>query len=117
MLVAFRIIDFGYIGSMTGVIPKQGVGGDLLGPHDPLPFSILNPNGGAPAILLCDHASNRVPSALDELGLDEAARLGFRRAIVPASVDAISADIELLRASHVGQAMGHAGLGGSLRAA
>jgi predicted N-formylglutamate amidohydrolase len=59
---------------MTGVIPRQGIGGNLLGPHDPPPFSILNPDGGAPAVLLCDHASNRLPSALNELGLDEAAR-------------------------------------------
>jgi len=59
---------------MTGVIPKQGVGGDLLGPDDPPPFSILNPDGGAPGVLLCDHASNRVPAALEDLGLDEAAR-------------------------------------------
>jgi predicted N-formylglutamate amidohydrolase len=59
---------------MTGVIPRQGIGGDLLGPHDPPPFSILNPDGGAPVVLLCDHASNRLPSALNELGLDEAAR-------------------------------------------
>jgi len=28
----------------------------------------------APAVLLCDHASNRIPAALDRLGLDDAAR-------------------------------------------
>ena len=59
---------------MTGVNPKQGNGGNLLGPQDPPPFSIINPDGGAPAVLLCDHASNRVPAALHDLGLDEAAR-------------------------------------------
>jgi predicted N-formylglutamate amidohydrolase len=59
---------------MTGVIPRQGIGGDLLGPHDPPPFSVLNPDGRAPVVLLCDHASNRVPAALGEIGLDEAAR-------------------------------------------
>ena len=59
---------------MTGVIPRGGVGGGLLGPDDPPPFSILNLNGAAPAVLLCDHAGNRVPAALDNLGLDAAAR-------------------------------------------
>ena len=49
--------------------------------------------------------------------LDEAARLGFRRAVVPASVDGLEPDIELLRAGHVGQAMALAGLGGALRVA
>jgi len=74
MLVAFRTIEFRYIGAMTGVAPRQGIGGDLLGPADPPPFSILNPDGGAPAVLLCDHASNCIPAALNRLGLDEAAR-------------------------------------------
>ncbi|MDH3228494.1 MAG: N-formylglutamate amidohydrolase [Alphaproteobacteria bacterium] len=73
-LVTFRTGEFRYIGAMTGIVPRQGVGGDLLGPEDPPAVSILNPDGGAPAVLLCDHASNRVPSALNELGLDEAAR-------------------------------------------
>ena len=73
-LVTFRIIEIRYIGAMTGVVPRQGIGGDLLGPDDTPAVSILNPDGGAPAVLLCDHASNRVPAALDELGLDEAAR-------------------------------------------
>ncbi|MEM7286581.1 MAG: DNA repair protein RadA, partial [Actinomycetota bacterium] len=58
----------------------------------------------------------RQPPQLDRR-LDEAARLGFKRAIVPASVDNVAAHIELLRAQHVGQAMGLAGLGGTLRAA
>ncbi len=59
---------------MTGVIPRQGVGGDLLGPHDAPAVSILNPDGGAPVVLLCDHASNRIPAVLEDLGLDDAAR-------------------------------------------
>lgn len=43
-------------------------------PDDPPAVTILNSTGGAPAVLLCDHASNRVPAALNRLGLDEAAR-------------------------------------------
>ena len=43
--------------------------GALLGPDDPPPFEVVNPQGTAPFVLLCDHASNRVPRALDNLGL------------------------------------------------
>jgi predicted N-formylglutamate amidohydrolase len=46
-------------------------GDPLLGPDDPPPYEILNPRGRAPVVLLCDHASNAVPAALDSLGLAE----------------------------------------------
>lgn len=48
-------------------MPEGGAG--LLGPGDPPPFEILNPDGAACVAFLCDHASNRVPDALDDLGL------------------------------------------------
>lgn len=41
----------------------------LLGPNDPPAYEILNPEGTAPLVLICDHASNRVPAALGDLGL------------------------------------------------
>lgn len=41
----------------------------LLGPDDPPPFTLYNPDGRAPVILVCDHASNAVPRALGDLGL------------------------------------------------
>lgn len=41
----------------------------LLLPGDPNPVTVLNPAGSAPILLLCDHASNRVPLALGDLGL------------------------------------------------
>ena len=41
----------------------------LLGPDDPRPVEIVNPKGAAPVVFLCDHASNRVPRALENLGL------------------------------------------------
>ncbi|MCC6466887.1 MAG: N-formylglutamate amidohydrolase [Alphaproteobacteria bacterium] len=44
----------------------------LLGPDDPPPIELLNASGGAPALLLCDHASRAVPRALGRLGLDDA---------------------------------------------
>lgn len=43
----------------------------LLGPDDPAPVSIVNPEGSADLILICDHASNAVPASLQGLGLME----------------------------------------------
>ena len=44
----------------------------LLGPSDPPPFELINPNGKLAALLLCDHASRAAPAALDGLGLEDA---------------------------------------------
>ena len=44
----------------------------LLGPGDPPPLERLDPEGGAPILLACDHASRLVPAALGRLGLAEA---------------------------------------------
>lgn len=41
----------------------------LLGPDDPAPWRAVNESGRAPVLLICDHASNRVPAALGDLGL------------------------------------------------
>ena len=43
----------------------------LLGPNDPPPVEIVNDGGGARLVLLCDHASNVIPEALEGLGLDD----------------------------------------------
>jgi len=45
----------------------------LLGPDDPPPFTVVNPQGQAPAVLVCDHASRALPVALAQLGLGPAA--------------------------------------------
>jgi len=45
----------------------------LLAPDEPAPFWIHNPDGGAQLLLVCDHAANFIPRALDQLGLPEAA--------------------------------------------
>jgi predicted N-formylglutamate amidohydrolase len=42
----------------------------LLSPEDPPSFQLLNPDGKAPIILVCDHASNAVPQSMHNLGLD-----------------------------------------------
>lgn len=41
----------------------------LIGPGDPPPFSIYNPDGTAPVLLVCDHASREFPAAMHQLGL------------------------------------------------
>ena len=46
----------------------------LLGPDDPPPFEAQNEESGARVLLVCDHASCRIPAALGSLGLSEAER-------------------------------------------
>lgn len=45
----------------------------LIGPDDPPPYEILNPDGSAPVLLVCDHASRAFPKAMNKLGLDDVA--------------------------------------------
>jgi predicted N-formylglutamate amidohydrolase len=42
----------------------------LLAPAEPSAFEIVNVHGRGSAVLVCDHASNRVPRRLGTLGLD-----------------------------------------------
>ncbi len=42
----------------------------LMGPTDPPPYTIHNESGKAPLLLVADHASPVIPSALHQLGLD-----------------------------------------------
>lgn len=44
----------------------------LIGPGDPPPFTVLNREGTARLLLVCDHASRAIPAALAGLGLDKA---------------------------------------------
>lgn len=41
----------------------------LIGPGDPPPFTVHNPNGKAPVLLVCDHASREFPAAMQQLGV------------------------------------------------
>ena len=41
----------------------------MLGPGDPPPFALVNPDGRAPCLIVCDHASPVVPEALGDLGV------------------------------------------------
>jgi len=42
----------------------------LLGPAEPPAVEVVNAAGGSSAVLVCDHASNRVPRRLGTLGLE-----------------------------------------------
>jgi predicted N-formylglutamate amidohydrolase len=52
-------------------LPNDGP--DLLGSDDPPPFEVINREGGAHMLLVCDHASNVVPNQLEQLGLPDEA--------------------------------------------
>ncbi len=43
----------------------------MIGPDDPPPYSIINPQGPANVLLVGDHASNTIPKTLGNLGLDQ----------------------------------------------
>ena len=43
----------------------------LIGPTDLPPYQIVNETGAAHALLVCDHAGQAVPAALDRLGLSD----------------------------------------------
>lgn len=45
----------------------------LIGPGDPAPAEVVNRDGARPVLLMCDHAANAVPAALNGLGLDDVA--------------------------------------------
>lgn len=46
--------------------------GSLLGPDEPSAVEIVNVDGSSSAVLVCDHASNRVPQRLGTLGVGAA---------------------------------------------
>lgn len=45
----------------------------LIGPDDPPPYTLVNPEGRAGVLLLADHAGNAIPAGLDRLGLGDEA--------------------------------------------
>ncbi len=45
--------------------------GPVLAPDGPAPFEVVNGQGKARALLICDHASRALPGAYDGLGLGE----------------------------------------------
>jgi predicted N-formylglutamate amidohydrolase len=51
-----------------------GIVHSLLSPDEPGPFRIINPLSETPILLVCDHASCRIPKSLGDMGLDPFAR-------------------------------------------
>ncbi|MCP8894552.1 N-formylglutamate amidohydrolase [Shinella daejeonensis] len=58
----------------TKVTTRHDAGRPLLAIDEPPPYAVINPDGASPYLLLCEHASNRIPRALGDLGLPEAER-------------------------------------------
>lgn len=54
--------------------PSQETPPPLLEADEPAPFVVSNPEATAPLLLVCDHASRRIPRGLGTLGLDPVAR-------------------------------------------
>ncbi len=44
----------------------------LLGPDDPAPVTVYNAQAASPWLLIADHAGQRVPARLADLGLPQA---------------------------------------------
>ena len=61
-----------YIPAMLGTSAGRKNIPRLLAADDPAPFSIHNGTGRARFLMVCDHASNAVPWALDSLGISSA---------------------------------------------
>lgn len=57
---------------MSDDVGNRSIPMPVLNYGDPPPFTVVNPDGEAPAVLVCDHASNAVPTALGQLGLGPA---------------------------------------------
>ncbi|OHV80896.1 N-formylglutamate amidohydrolase [Ensifer sp. LCM 4579] len=49
--------------------PRHDPSQPLLAIDEPPPYAVFNPDGAAPILLLCEHASNRIPRALGDMGL------------------------------------------------
>jgi predicted N-formylglutamate amidohydrolase len=47
----------------------------MLHPDEPPPFQVLREEGSSPFLLTADHAGNRIPRALGDLGITEKERL------------------------------------------
>jgi predicted N-formylglutamate amidohydrolase len=55
-------------------IEAVAVDAPLVGPDEPPPFEVVRPDGSSPYMLICDHASARLPRALGTLGVSAADR-------------------------------------------
>ena len=53
----------------------MAAGSAILSDEDGAPVETVNPDGRADVVLICEHAANRIPGALDALGLDRETRI------------------------------------------
>lgn len=61
--------------AMPPFIEADVMSDPLLALDEPPAYGVVNPDGSSPYVLLCEHASPRIPRALGDLGLPEAERL------------------------------------------
>lgn len=59
--------------TLSALVP-QTTRPPLLAPDEPPPFTRIGCDSARPIVLLADHASNRIPRSLDDLGVDEEPR-------------------------------------------
>ena len=52
--------------------PRVAEAAMLLGPDDPPPFTVHRTHGGSPFVLIADHAGQKIPARLGDLGLPQA---------------------------------------------
>ncbi len=57
---------------VTAPFPARAGDVPLLGPDDPPPYTVVNPQATGPLLIVCDHASRALPRALGSLGLPDA---------------------------------------------
>lgn len=43
----------------------------MLAPHEPPPLEVVNAQGTSDFFLICEHAGNRIPESLGDMGLSE----------------------------------------------
>ncbi|PSJ60442.1 N-formylglutamate amidohydrolase [Pseudaminobacter soli (ex Li et al. 2025)] len=60
--------------AQAATAPRHDPAKPLLAIDEPPPYAVVNPDGESPFLLLCEHASNRIPRALGDLGVSEAER-------------------------------------------
>ena len=72
-LLGFSILcQSGYLFQMDGNIDQlSAIGSSLLGAEDGPAVTVVNPDGLSRTVLCCDHASNRIPVSLGNLGLEQ----------------------------------------------
>ena len=58
-----------YLDALSEMTAFRSAAAPLLGPADPSPFEVVNPDGRANYILVCEHAGQFTPARLGDLGL------------------------------------------------